>query len=53
MSVNFVFLVLSLLIDSKKWTSAQIMFDFEPNSISDTVKFKSEYDVIIIGAGTG
>lgn len=53
MIVNFVFLVFFLLINSEKWAIAQIMFDFESNLISDTVKFNQEYDFIIIGAGTG
>lgn len=53
MSVNFLFLVFFLLIDLEKWASAQIMFDFNQDPITDTVKFNQIVDFIIIGAGTG
>lgn len=50
MFVNVVFLILPSIFCL---ASAQFSFDFMQAPITDTVKFNSEYDFIVIGAGSG
>lgn len=52
MTPNFIVLII-LMSSSTKLSSGQFSFDFMQMPITDTVKFRPEYDFIVIGAGSG
>lgn len=53
MTVNLIILVLLTLDWFCSSINAQLLFDFMQPPIVDTVRFHSEYDFIVIGAGSG
>lgn len=52
-SISVFSLFLIILSSSTRFSSGQFLFDFMQTPIVDTVKFRREYDFIVIGAGSG
>lgn len=54
MTTILVFTLFLIILSSFTWcSSSQFLFDFMQTPIVDTVKFRREYDFIVIGAGSG
>lgn len=53
MSTNIVYSLVLWLSVLNENVKAQFSFEFMQLPIADTVKFRNEYDFIIIGAGSG